>query len=308
MTEDIEDEEESNDFPTELNDIESNSVNSTTYKVRGKLNTADATGVLGHNTASNGAGYGVEGVTESPTDGAAGVRGHATAGSGETWGVLGVSDGDTGAASGVRGEAGDAASHGVAGYNLSDPANEEFPNGTAGVFGNTDRSDDYGVLGWNSASSGFESIGVYGFNESPDAPAVFAWNQSTGPAVETNGDVKVNDATVQKTAGPIAKGTVRDDGTISGSVNVDSVTWNSSDSRWEVSISNVSYNFTEYTTVASALSERISMSVGSFNGDLLVLPGDSSRTGFSFVTHDIPSGTVTTSSTASTDSTTEPSP
>jgi hypothetical protein len=106
---------------------------STAYKVLGKFSDTSGAGVLGHNTASTGTAYGVEGVTDSSEDRAAGVRGEATAAgtSGGTVGVHGVSntDGDFTTATvpaGVLGEAtGKAPTDGVRGV---------APNG-AGVSG-----------------------------------------------------------------------------------------------------------------------------------------------------------------------------
>lgn len=63
---------------------------STTWKVLGEIESTSGSGVLGHNTATSGSAYGVEGVTDSTGDGAAGVRGMATSDSGKVWGVEAV--------------------------------------------------------------------------------------------------------------------------------------------------------------------------------------------------------------------------
>jgi hypothetical protein len=69
---------------------------SSDYKVRGKKAASSGTGVLGHNTATSGTAFGVEGVTDSTQDGAAGVRGVGTGTSGGIYGVLGLTDSPSG--------------------------------------------------------------------------------------------------------------------------------------------------------------------------------------------------------------------
>lgn len=132
---------------------------SSDYKVRGKKQATDGTGVLGWNTATSGASHGLEGVTDSTVSGAAGVRGVATTTSGKPYGVLGFVD--TPGAQGVVG----AASDGVPLLG--------FGGTPTGVWGYTDKSSadpnvdsGYGVYGQAGATSG-EAYGVFGTTSSP---------------------------------------------------------------------------------------------------------------------------------------------
>lgn len=140
------------------------------YKVRGKKPASSGTGVLGHNTATSGTAFGVEGVTDSATDGAAGVRGVGTATSGGIYGVLGLTDSPSGM--GLVGAASDTA-----------PL-ISLRGAPAGVWGHTDKSGvdanvDFGtgVFGEAAASSG-EAYGVTGSTNSADGYAVFALGDS----------------------------------------------------------------------------------------------------------------------------------
>ena len=155
---------------------------SSDYKVRGKKQATDATGVLGWNTATSGPSYGVEGVTDSGDDGAAGVRGVCTATTGGIYGVLGF--GDTPSAQGVVGAASEAVP--LLGF-----------GGTpTGVWGYTDKSPNdanvdaaYGVYGQAAAGSG-RTYGVYGTTSSADGYAVYADGDSkTAGAHEVGGVV-----------------------------------------------------------------------------------------------------------------------
>lgn len=138
---------------------------SSDYKVRGKQDAPGGTGVLGHNTATSGSSYGVEGV--SAADGnadngsfPAGVRG-ATSGSGIVRGVFGEADTQSG-----RGVVGTANKN----SGVQHDVNTGFP---AGVWGATDQStadsgigNAFGVVGQSVATSG-TAFGVLGNNTSP---------------------------------------------------------------------------------------------------------------------------------------------
>ena len=154
---------------------------SSDYKVRGKKPAASGTGVLGHNTATSGTALGVDGVTDSATDGATGVRGVATATSGGVYGVLGVTDSRSGV--GIVGAVSDSVPQiGMEGH-------------PTGVWGHTDKSGaegpveaGYGVFGWSTATSGL-TYGVAGRTKSPDGWGVFSVGDS-----KTTGDHEVGGA------------------------------------------------------------------------------------------------------------------
>jgi hypothetical protein len=128
---------------------------SATWKVLGQLDDPTGVGVLGHNTATSGTGYGVEGVTDSPDRGAAGVHGHAAALSPDpTFGVVGTTASDDNLAAGVYGD-GDQAL-GVRGISSGDD----------GVFGLSYASGSAGVYGENKEPSGSSTNGVRGIARS----------------------------------------------------------------------------------------------------------------------------------------------
>jgi len=153
---------------TEPQDVQTNSVPST-YKTRGKISDADATGVFGYNTAGSGTGIGVAGNVDSGHDAAVGIRGEAANASGNADGVVGITNGTgyfdnftglTYPATGVTGRATNssaAVSYGVRGLNSS---NADFDSGVLGsAFGGS--GEVFGVRGeTNSGSAG--AAGVYG--------------------------------------------------------------------------------------------------------------------------------------------------
>ncbi len=140
-------------------------LSTSTYKVRGKLDAPGGTGVLGHNTATSGAAHGVLGQTQSDSEDAAGVRGTTRQ---------------------------DGATQGVAGYAVSDPANELGLGLAAGVYGETDWSDRYGVCGRNISQAG-RSYGVLGRTLSFEGAGVLGSNGAGGPAIEAAGFLAVQE-------------------------------------------------------------------------------------------------------------------
>lgn len=139
--------------------VKSSSVSST-FKVLGRKDAPDGTGVLGHNTTTTGVSYGVEGVTDAAKAGAAGVRGEAAASNGDIFGVEGITQSSNLAAAGVKAHA---------------------PNGARGVIADADSAT--AVFG-NSVSG----KGVWGISDSSTAArfqtntgteAALVWNQSS---------------------------------------------------------------------------------------------------------------------------------
>lgn len=151
---------------------------STDYKVRGKDSLPGGASVVGHNTASSGNSYGVEGVSDADGNSSngelpAGVHG-ATSGPGVTRGVFGEADTPSG-----RGVVGTANKNsGI--QHTTDPG---FP---AGVWGTTDQStadglsNAFGVVGQATATSG-TAYGTLGFNASPEGYGVMGEDISGSP-------------------------------------------------------------------------------------------------------------------------------
>jgi hypothetical protein len=133
----------------------------TTWKVLGELDEADAAGVIGHNRATSGTGTGVEGVTDSAADGTAGVTGRATAASGATYAVAGFND-STGSGSGA-----------VFGK-VTASANVGYTNG---VMGEDPTENGAGVYG-SATGSGVTNYGVYGETLSADGYGVYSYGDS----------------------------------------------------------------------------------------------------------------------------------
>jgi len=177
----------------EPQDVETNTIPST-YKTRGQISDADATGVFGHNTARSGTGNGVAGQVDSGYNTAAGVHGEAANASGNADGVVGVTNG-TGyidpylglayPATGVTGRATNSsatASYGVRGINSS---NSDF---------------DSGILGWASGSSG-EIFGVRGETDSESAGAAGVFGDANNSSGEIYGIKGSTNSTTTGAAG-----------------------------------------------------------------------------------------------------------
>jgi hypothetical protein len=262
-------------------------------KVIGRLSDTDGIGVLGEATGSGGASRGVLGQTASADPGATGVRGEATAASGATYGVHGTTNGDAPvAAAGVFADA----------INTDATALRARANGGLGngVDAQASAEGYFGIYGQHTAPSGNNAYGVVAQTASPDAPALLALG-SGGGAIDTNGNVTVNDSTEQKTAGPIAKGHINFDGTVENAVNVDSATYDSTNERYQITLSE-SYHYQDYATLVTVSGGGFAHE-GSVSGDLLVYlvndDGNTFQASFQFVTFALPNGTVVTGSAAS---------
>jgi hypothetical protein len=209
-----------------------------TYKVRGRLDDPGGTGVFGYATATSGAGRGVTGRVDSPTDGAAGVLGEARGGSGATFGVRGVTDsvafdatgvtaaglyGEGTNADGVRGES--VNGNGVVGASDGFVAvralarSERLNAGTApgvsvGVLAQSNAPGGEGVqaVTVNDAASG-EAVGVRGRARSPgDAAAGFYPTGVVGQTEVASGTSLGVRGEVATTGGPGVVGLSTTDG------------------------------------------------------------------------------------------------
>jgi uncharacterized coiled-coil protein SlyX len=97
------------------------------------------------------------------------------------------------------------------------------------------------------------------------------------------------DGSEQRTAGPIAKGYVPADPSSNSpnTVNVNDVSWNSSQGRYEIDIEGVDYDFRQYATVITSVSTGVTFDEGSVSGRLIAEPSNGSQTRFNFATYDL---------------------
>lgn len=114
-----------------------------------------------------------------------------------------------------------------------------------------------------------------------------------GPAGPTGPAGPAGPEGPQGPAGPsmiVAMGTVDGDGNIRSALNVTSVTWNSAQEWWEITLTGIDYDVWDYVTVVSQAWTYGYASHGSMMGKLVVGTFDSSGTltkrGFSFVVFD----------------------
>jgi hypothetical protein len=127
---------------------------STTYKILGKMDAPGGSGILGHNTATSGESYGVEGVADSAGPGTAGVRGEATlrSTSGATYGLEGVTQSSNGDSAAVRAYAPDGARGLSAVADRDDAVYAKSANG-AGVRADAEEGSTTAVVAENLANS-----------------------------------------------------------------------------------------------------------------------------------------------------------
>jgi len=108
--------------------------------------------------------------------------------------------------------------------------------------------------------------------------------------VNQNGEASFTDDTVQSTAGPIAKGYINSDGSVRTGVNVDSATWNSGSSRYEISLTNIDFHYENQVTSITSTGSPLASSVGSVSGDIIVEFDGGVQENFTIVVYDIPDG------------------
>ncbi|WP_376692465.1 hypothetical protein [Wenzhouxiangella sp. EGI_FJ10409] len=152
---------------------------------------------------------------------------------------------------------------------------------------------------WQCAIDEFEPA-VWSLDNSV---AVFAGDAVTDGNHEVTGQLDVgeelafNDQTPQRTAGPIAKGSINSDGSVENAVNVSNVTWNENSERYEISISGEPYYFDEYvTSVTITELDVVRTRLGSGLNRMYVYLYDESgnlvQGKFQFVTYKLPEGSV----------------
>lgn len=90
----------------------------------------------------------------------------------------------------------------------------------------------------------------------------------------------------------VAMGMISATGTLMQDYNVGTVTWNDGLKRWEVELTGINYNFTDYVTVVTAHYTSGTCTSGAISGLLTIYPQDSSGAGVkiavSFVVLQVP--------------------
>ena len=154
------------------------------------------------------------------------------------------------------------------------------------VVGQLDDAGGIGVFGHATAGTG-TTYGVRGEVESGDGYGLYTPDDANVGALEVAGD-----GTLQRTAGPVAKGWVRGDGTLAHGVNVDAVSWESQSQWYEIDLSGEIYAADEYVTSFDTVDGTAfdSGSGGSSGEALLAVPTDGNPHAFGFVTHRLTSG------------------
>jgi len=172
-----------------------------------------------------------------------------------------------------------------------DDGDSEQPLVTSGgnprkVVGQLDDAGGIGVYGHATAGTG-TTYGVRGEVDSGDGYGLYTPNDANVGALEVDGD-----GTLQRTAGPVAKGWVTGDGTLAHGVNVDDVSWVSQYQRYEIDLSGESYTADEYVTSFDTVDGTAfdSGSGGTSGEALLAVPSDGNPHAFGFVTHRLTSG------------------
>lgn len=243
-------------------------------------------GVYGNSTSSSGvygssaSSHGVYGENTAATSGIAGVYGRANNTSGTTYGVMGYCAGITSYA--IYGMHGPSTNYGYLGTN------------GYGAFGRYS-TGNYGGLGGSTAGVvGSGTNGVYAVNST--SPSIYAYLATTSYAGDFSSDIRVKGdinreyvSGAPKNAVPVAYGTVNSNATISAGSGNFTVTYNSSNNWYEITITGESYHYTSHTTVANIVGGTVPRfaTTSSVSGRLIVsifdLSGNNQQNMFNFV-------------------------
>lgn len=197
-------------------------------------------------------------------------------------GVLGSATGD--ATVGVRGTVESEDGHGL---HTPDDASVE---GDLDVGGDV-RIEGSGLLSVSTLRFGGDSFISY--NNSLNR-----FQLANAGHFEVDMNLRINDASPQRTAGPIAKGSVGlDDGLadLENAVNIEDVTWRSDEEDFEVELTHVDeYSFTDYAVQAIPVSP-IAVANGTSDDDNLVIEFEGgTQMPFQLVVWELPDGEETT--------------
>lgn len=164
-----------------------------------------------------------------------------------------------------------------------DSRRELLPSGgrTVKVLGKLDADDGVGVLG-NATSDTGTTYGVKGKVNSSAGYGLYTQNDANVGTLEVD-----EDGTVQRTAGPVAKGWVEADGTLAHGTNVSQVAWVSKHDWYEIELAEDSYQYDGFVTTFNTITDvGFESGAGGSSGDaLLAKPSDGNTHSFGFVTH-----------------------
>jgi hypothetical protein len=172
---------------------------SSDYKTRGKKDAPNGTGVLGHNTATSGAAYGLEGVTDSSNASAAGVSANAPNGA---MGIEAIANGNYAIDASTSGYGAIQGTTDGMGYNGIHGVNNATDGWSWGVRGDTHSTADmgFGVRGEAKASSGSpKGVGGETYAEGDGAAGVYGEASAAGG--QTYGVDGVTQSTDSEAAG-----------------------------------------------------------------------------------------------------------
>ena len=268
---------------------------------------SSGTGVRGSASSHTGAGIGVDGRSNSP--GGVGVRGLAWADSGENYGVEGRTDSDDGYGLYTPD---DAKIEGSVETDDEWRVEADTDDGDAGNVVQGHSNNDVGgqVVGSTIAGGGSENAinsvqGDYSFAAGRGAKAMhdgaIVFGDSTDDGIQSNnadealfqtdlateGELSFSDGTTQETAGPVAKGWVSEDGSSSETVNVESVTWDDSEDRYEIEFSDFEYDSTDGVAVVTPVDGTRRVGTGVEDKNLVVEFQSGSQNEFHFVVYDL---------------------
>ena len=114
--------------------------------------------------------------------------------------------------------------------------------------------------------------------------------------VEVAGELAFEDDSPQRTAGPIAKAYINDNGSVVNGVNIESVNWEPGISGYRVALANEDYFLQEFVATVTPRGNATGVSTGGQGGDLLVFFEDEQQRDFQVVIYKLPDGVVTTQS------------
>lgn len=163
-----------------------------------------------------------------------------------------------------------------------------------GAFGRYS-TGNYGGLGGSTAGVvGSGTNGVYAVNST--SPSIYAYLATTSYAGDFSSDIRVKGdinreyvSGAPKNAVPVAYGTVNSNATISAGSGNFTVTYNSSNNWYEITITGESYHYTSHTTVANIVGGTVPRfaTTSSVSGRLIVsifdLSGNNQQNMFNFV-------------------------
>jgi hypothetical protein len=132
-------------------------------------------------------------------------------------------------------------------------------------------------------SDGYLGVGT----SSPDRTLDVAGDTRLQNNVQVDGNLTFQDGTPQRTAGPVAKGSINADGSILNTVNVAGVVWDSANGWYRIEIEGENYHFRDYATSITPINDPVAVRSTSTSGELVVEFAGNVQTRFHFVVHSL---------------------